>query len=62
MLIILLLSDYYAAYICRGSIFKSTFKKEQLGKLGNRWEEISKKIISKIHLGVLYLGGELSLW
>ena len=62
MLIILLLSDYYAAYICRESIFKSTFKKEQLGKLGNRWEEMYKKIMSKIHLGVLYLGGELSLW
>ena len=61
MLIILLLSDYYDTYICRESISKSTFKKEQVGKLGNRWEEMSKKVISKIRLGVLCLGGELSL-
>lgn len=61
MLIIPLLSDYYAAYIFREGI-KSTLKKEQVGELGNRWEEMSRKIFSKILLGVLYLGGELSIY
>lgn len=53
--------NYYAAYKFKEGI-KSILKQEQVGELGNRWEEMSSKTFSKILLGVLYLGGELSIY